>query len=331
MQRRFIASLLCLMLLFAVSCGHADHGDASSEAYLARLGILSHHDPALDKAQYMYRGHHFWENGCLPASVTNALTAAFGVDELDSAVLLRDVLVQMAPDHRPNQYAIELSRLSSLFSADVPDSCPALQQLSRSMTAVADAEQRLSGAEMAQQLTALGDSRVALMFTMSIRSNWERVLEITDALYDAGLPQARLTLCNMTLGVPDTSAPFHSSGKAGHYAALYFEAGEFHDSGTFYLLDSYPRALEGDSYFPGDALYREQYPFVSSRKYQAFNNLYHVTHVTPTVVRLALHTEALADLAELAGQPEARTNLRLRQLKPVVFYGTAAKAFLVLP
>ncbi|MGN0761833.1 MAG: hypothetical protein ACI4MK_00530, partial [Aristaeellaceae bacterium] len=320
-----------LMLLFAISFVRADHGDASSEAYLSRLGILSQHDPALNDTVYVYRGHNFWENGCLPASVTNALTAAFSVDELDSAVLLRDVLVQMTPEHRPDLYAIELSGVASLFTDDLPEGSPALQQLSCSMTAVAAAENRLSGAEMVQQLTALGDSRVALMFTMSIRSNWERVLEITDALYNAGLPQARLTLCNMTLGIPDSGAPFHSSGKAGHYATLYFEAGEFHDSGAFYLLDSYPRALEGDSYSPDDALYREQYPFVSSRKFQAFNNLYHVTHVTPTVVKLALHAEALADLAELADQPEARTNLRLRQLKPVVFYGTAAKAFLVLP
>ena len=74
-----------------------------------------------------------------------------------------------------------------------------------------------------------------------------------------------LTLCNMTVGVPDTSAPFHSSGRGGHFAALYFQAGEFHDTGAFHLLDSYPRALEGDCCAPDGGLYLEQYPFVSSR------------------------------------------------------------------
>ena len=323
--------MLCLLLLSAVPCCLADRERTSSEAYLSSLTILSQHDPALDDTRYVYRGNNFWEGGCLPASYTNALTAAFGVDDLDSTVLLQELLAEMAPEHRPDLYPIEPSAVYSLFSSDPDAGRTALLQLSGSMTAVAQAEHRLSGEELVHRLIDLGDSRVALIFTMSIRRNWERVLEITDALCDAGLPQARLALCNMTAGIADSDAPFHSSGSAGHFAALYFEAGEFHDTGVFYLLDSSPRALAGESYSPADALYREQYPFVSSRYYQAFNSLYNVTHVTPTVVRLALQPEALAELDSLADDPDARSKLRLRQLNPVVFYGTGASAFLVLP
>lgn len=331
MSRRIIVCFLLLAILSTASVCQAEQRHTSSESYLGGLGILSQLDPALEQARYMYCGHRFWESGCLPASITNALTAAFGVEELDTSELLHDVLVQMASQNRPDLYAIEPSRVASLFAGDLSGDSPALQQLSRSMTGIEAVKGRMSGKELVQRLTALGDSRVALIFTLNIRGDWERVLEITDALCDAGLPQARLVLCNLTVGVPGTSAPFHSSSMAGHYAALYFEAGEFHDTGAFYLLDSYPRALEGDSYGSDSELYQDCYPFVGSRQFQAFNSLYTVSHVTPTVVRLALHPDAQAALASPAGGPEARTALRLRQLKPVMFYGTTASTFLVLP
>ena len=47
------------------------------------------------------------------------------------------------------------------------------------------------------------------------------------------------------------------------------------------MLYSYPRALEGDCCAPDGGLYLEQYPFVSSRQFQAFNSLYSVTHAPP--------------------------------------------------
>lgn len=330
LPRRLLACLLCLMLLAPTPHSLAEVPLAPSEAYLAGVGILSQRDPALDQAQYIYRGCRFWEKGCLPASVANAIIAAFGVEGLDNAALLLEVMVQASPEHRPDQHAVDLPSVSRLLCGEAPDGCPALQQLIGSMTVIVPVS-RLSGPELAQQLADLGDSRVALVFNLNIRSDWQRVLDITDALCDAGLPQARLTLCNLTVGVPGTSAPFHASGRAGHFAALYFKAGEFHDTGTFYLLDSYPRALEGDSYAPGSELYLEPYPFVGSRQFQAFNSLYRVTHVTPTVVKLALQPDAMADLASSADGPEDHTALRLRQLQPAVFYGSAASAFLVLP
>ncbi|MGN1019233.1 MAG: hypothetical protein ACI4O7_02575 [Aristaeellaceae bacterium] len=327
MPRRLLTFLLCLTLLVPAPRCLAGEPSVASEAYLAEVGVISQRDPALDQACYIYRGCRFWERGCLPASVANAIIAAFGVEGMDNAALLLEVMLQATPGHRPDQHAVDLASVARLLCGDPPDDCPALQQLIGSMAAIEHARHR-SGPELAQQLAGLGDSRVALIFNLNIRSDWQRVLEITDALCDAGLPQARLTLCNLTVGVPGTSAPFHSSGRGGHFAALYFEAGEFHDTGTFYLLDSYPRALEGDSYAPGDALYLEPYPFVSSRQFQTFNSLYRVTHVTPTVVRLSLQPDALQTLA---CPPEDRAALRLKQLQPVVFYGTNASAFLVLP
>ena len=49
------------------------------------------------------------------------------------------------------------------------------------------------------------------------------------------------------------------------------------------------------------------------------------------MVRVALQPEAQAELNSLADHPEGRTDLRLQQLMPAVFYDTNAGTFLVLP
>lgn len=336
LNRRFAVILLSLLLVFPSALAE------SSDTYLAQLDILSQCDERLDTNTYAYVGHHFWENGCLPASVANALAAAFDSSGISTPDLLRDVMLLMAPEHRPSQYPVEISRLSYIYNGKLTDDYPTLLQLTQSMDAVVHVESRLPGSVLLERLTELGDSRVMLIFTTAIRDNWERIMEILDAFYDAGYPQARLVLCDLATGTPGTTAPFRSAGAVGHYASLYFQAGEFHETGTFYLLDSYPRALEGEPY-GGESIFRDYYQFTSVSpsysRFATFNSLYRATHVTPTVVKLSLLSEPLEALTSVltdetlsdAERSSAFLELRLRQLDPAMFYGGAVQAFLVLP
>ena len=164
----------------ALSCP-AEQDSGSSESYLNRLGILSQRGPALNHIPYTYRGCHFWQKGCLPASMSTAVLAAFVVAGLNSTALLLAVMMQTAPEHRPDLYPIVPVAVSRLLCADTPDGCPGLLQVTDAMSAIVPVDQRLSGTELARQPTALGDTRAALVFTLNIRSYWRRVPEITNA------------------------------------------------------------------------------------------------------------------------------------------------------
>lgn len=281
--RRLLAAML-LLCAFAIPALADDVDD-----YLSSCDILSQFDKQLDTNDYAYVRHHFWENGCLPSSVTNALAAAFDSSEISIPALLKEVMTLLAPNHRPLEKAIDVKRLSYLYDGERDNAYPTLNRLLGSVTSITHADSKLSAQELLYQLTAQGDSRAALVFNLTVRKNWERILEITDALHNAGYDDARLVICNITVGTPGTIAPFRSVGAAGHYASLFFSVREFSESGVFYLLDSYPRALNGESYGKGE-LYQAKYAFVNSsaRAFESFNALYCVTHVTPTVVKIAL-------------------------------------------
>ena len=333
MLQRLLAVLLFLCVLTVPALAE------DVDDYLASCNILSQFDKQFDTSDYAYVRHHFRENGCLPSFVTNALAAAFDSSKISIPSLLKEVMTLLAPNHRPLDKAIDVRRLSYLYGSSRDSAYPTLNQLLDNVSSITHADHKLSAQELIAQLTARDDSGVALMFNLTIRKNWERVLEITDALYNAGYDDARLVLCNITVGTPGTIAPFRSVGAAGHYASLFFSVREFYESGVFYLLDSYPRALAGESYGRGN-FYPSKYAFVNStaRAFQSFNALYQVTHVTPTVVKVSLLPDSVNSIAALRGNltrtPEelaaARLELRLNQLYPCMFYGTGT-AFLVLP
>lgn len=331
--RRLLTVLLVLCLLTAPAL--ADEVDD----YLSSCDILSQLDDRFNNNDYAYARHHFWENGCLPASITNALAAAFDASEVSVPALLKEVMTLLAPNHRPVDKAIDVKRLSYLYEGSRDSAYPTLNRLLDNVSSISCVDSKLSAQELLEQLTAQDDSRVALMFNITIRKNWERILDITDALYNAGYHDARLVIYNITVGTPGTIAPFRSAGAAGHYASLFFSVREFYESGTFYLLDSYPRALEGETYGKGE-LYPAKYAFVhtSARAFESFNTMYRVTHVTPTVVKVTLLPDSCKALNALADDPAltpeelaaARREMRLNQLTPCMFYGTGT-AFLVLP
>lgn len=333
MLRRLLAAVLFLCVFSIPAL--ADEIDD----YLSSCDILSQFDQRFDNNDYAYVRHHFWENGCLPSSVTNALAAAFGSSEISTPALLKEVMTLLAPNHNPRQNAVDIKRLSYLYEGGRDSAYPTLNGFLDNVSSITHVESDLSAPALLERLTAQGDSRVALTFNLTIRKNWERVLEITDALYNAGYHDARLVLCNITVGTPGTVAPFRSVGAAGHYASLFFSVREFYESGVFYLLDSYPRALDGEVYGKGN-LYAAKYAFVNTDApgFQAFNALYQVAHVTPTVVKVALLPDSLGALTALADDPTrtaaelaaARLEMRLNQLSPCMFYGTGV-AFLVLP
>ena len=74
--------------------------------------------------------------------MTRAIIAAFGVEYLDIAALLRDVMVQTAPEHRPDLYPIDPAAVVWLLCAAVPGGSPGMQQVKNAIASLGPADHR---------------------------------------------------------------------------------------------------------------------------------------------------------------------------------------------
>lgn len=316
---RHLRFLLCLVLCTLLSF------PASAEptsAYLARLDILSQLDPRLTGREFVYRGKNFWECGCQPASVANGLIACFGEEVKDAPALLSDVIQLVAPKFLPKSEPINLNRLSYLWADERKDSYPTLNRLLDGVDSIASVKLLDMDATLSQAVS-MADQRFLLHGRITLISHWDWLSAFTTALDQAGLGDARMVICSLGTGTSSTRAPFRSAGPYGHYASLFLQVHEFAASGTLYMLDSYPRALSGESY--GKELdYRYAYAFGDEqfeKEMAHFTDVYSVTRVKPTVLQVSLKEEEVALLTS-AATPEERVEVQVRQLTPLQLYGT---------
>ena len=71
--------------------------------FAPNYAIINQYDSTFKTNEYSYRGHNFWENGCGPASVANAIIAGFEItDEETAAKILLDVLQAMTGNPKTN-------------------------------------------------------------------------------------------------------------------------------------------------------------------------------------------------------------------------------------
>lgn len=321
-MRRMIALglSLCLLLLAALPA----HGEE-----LATLDILSQYDSRLANHTYTYDQHRFSARGCMPASITNALLAVFG-QETDSLGLLLEVMTLLAPYHRPKLYPISVNGLSYLLDNEQDARYPILNGLLEKAPCVLHLEKLLCQSAEVLEALARQDGPVLLTGRATLREQWGDVVSLAGALQQAGYGGARLAMAALTVGTPSTQAPFRTSA-AGHYAAVYLQVDEFCRTGAFYLLDSYPRAIAGESWGPGTP-YSKPYPFCEKSflwEFTAFNNTWTVERVAPAVVRVT-PSEAASALAASQEEGQAMLALLPEWLQLVPFYGHSY-AFLLSP
>lgn len=315
----FFKRLLCLLLFTALAF------PACAEpvsAYLSQLDVLSQYDPRLTESVFVYRGKNFWENGCQPASVANGFIACFGNQVQDAPALLSELLELLAPKAHPEWGPVSLSRLSYLWENQHLDTFPTLNRLIDGMDTIAsvkllDTESTLSRA------ISLADERFLLTGHITLKKHWDWLAAFTNALDKANLGDIRISICSLGAGTGGTRAPFRSVGKFGHYVSIFLQVDEFASTGTFYLLDSFPRALQDEAYGK-DMTFRYAYTFWQEQ-YQKemayFTDVYTVSRISPTVLRVSLQDDQLRLLASASTQEEM-LQLRTKQLAALQLYGT---------
>ncbi len=246
-MHRFLLLLLILVLLPIPTLGE------TGADRLSTLDIISQRDPRLMDEKYYYMGMYFRIGGCKPASIINALVSLLGTPETDVLHLVREIRKGLTYEETAS---IELFRLENCLK-NPRTSATELRKMLQQVTSIEfldAAKDDLTPSRLIARIAPTPADHPLVVREMITENNWEWLLEMAAELCRQGHPDARFVLSTASAGTDDSDAPFRS-GTSGHYITLYFQAKEFHTEGTFYLLDSLPRALEGDIYG-----YFEHYP-----------------------------------------------------------------------
>lgn len=312
-MRRFLLLLLIIALLpLPALC-------ESGADRLANLPILSQRDPRLMDDEYHYMGMYFRIGGCKPASVINSLIALLGTSDTDELHLVKEIRKGMAFQ---SDSSIDMFRMKDWLT-NPRESATELRTMLRQVTRIEfidAARQDVTPRTVISRSVPNADDHPLIIREMAVETNWEWVIDMAAELCRQGHPDARFVLSTVGAGTDETNAPFRY-GNSGHYITLYFQAEEFHQEGTFYLLDSVPRALEGDihGYFEH---YPTRYAFVSEY-FRDFSKLYTAARITDPVLQFRLREDAQTKLSGLTSGTPAWKQLRLSQMKPVIVYDKA--------
>ena len=293
-MHRYILLLLALMFLPCPALCQ------TAAERLAQLDVISQYEERLQEERYFYRDMYFRIAGCKPASATNAVVALLASPETNVPELLVELRNGLLYDHNDKTTGIDLYRLPKYLQSP-RSSAQELLKLLEPVTSVSFLSRDMltqPSAAILSQFCPDKDAHPLLMREFIFPDSWSWLIDMTAALCELGHPDARIALCAIGVGTTDTDGPFNF-GLSGHYATLYLQANEFYNDGTFYLLDSYPRALSGEIYG-----YREhfpiRYPFIE-RPRSAFSTTYQPTRISDTIVQFTLLPKELEFLHSVAG------------------------------
>ena len=329
-MHRFWITALALLLFLCALAGTPALGEgvervtSAFDAYLQSQQIISQREKRFNVSDYQYIKDRFVINGCGPASVHNAMAVAFGLDDtaLSEGVLI-ELMTLMADFKRPAEFGINYKRMYLLTEP----ACDEYASLTELKTHVDETVwlKRIS----AKKLIAEVDKREGSLVVMgrtNLMQNWSEIVTLADLLHERGLDEATITVGTLSSGTPSTGAPFNM-GETGHFLTVCIQVGEFLDRGTIYVLDSYPRAVRGESL---SDVYDKKYYFAENNKLTSFRLNYDAYHLTPMVVKCAPLPEVRAELtalreaAEGGGKKDVKAyfNYRVKLAKRITTYGT---------
>ncbi len=310
-----------ILAFFLLTCmlGSSALAETSAER-LASLDIISQRDERLQDWDYSYHDQYFRSAGCLPSATVNGMVALLGSPETDVPALLMELMKALIREEQSD--SIQLDRLYSTVQ-NPRQSAVVLQELVAPVTYFHFSDSSKGKLDVPTYLSYFDfdDEAHPLLFRrLTPQYNWHWIAEVAAYLYSHGHPDARIALIGSSLGNLVSTGPLRCSVH-GHYGTFYTTAEEFHLDGTIYLLDSWPRALEGDSYGDGQR-YQTYYMFIEEPE-SAFAQAYDATRITDTVLQISLKPEMLEALHALDSSDPARLDLQQQYGEIIQTFGRA--------
>lgn len=310
---------LCMILLTLTACCAIAQEAAlrppltdDVDRYVQRLCIMSQRDAAFEGIAY--NNGYLSARGCQPVSIANALIAVLGVeDEEAGADIVKETAQLLVHPKYAGKTRVDLSRLALLLDVQArAQETQAYPQLARVIGAypgeILISEETIDEAALREYIEET-DGAFVLTGQMSVDPEWTTMLNVIASLDEMGMDDARVCLANVGAGRASTGTPL-GLGDSGHYLTVLIHVGMFMAQGRVYVLDSLPRAIEGEASGYTEVL-RSPYPFAERKN--AFTDRFDAGRISETVIRLSLHDEAAwqeADVQKKAGM-----------ISPLILYG----------
>lgn len=335
MHKRVISMLFSLLLMLSAIPVSAETTHLPSPAErLATLDIIIQRDERFLGKDFDYMETRFYEQGCLPSSVYNALIAVVGTPDTDPTALLPEMIVSMSDPKKIRTSMMIIEKLPEALNDPVKN--PALAALVADVNSVIEWSSLRNVDATLQEINALGGHSILMIDKLNITENWEQLVTLILQLNSMGYGNARIAFSSVGAGYTSFyEAPF-GSGEYGHYIALYLQVDEFCSTGTFYLLDSTPRAMLGETWGLGTPFY-SRYAFATHKDIAFYKNFV-PERITLSVIRFTLREGELLELENLLTDPTLTSDARMtklvklhkRHMESVIVFGVN-QAMLYIP
>lgn len=325
MRKVLFALLLALCCL--APCAQAEEAvrfpvlEDPVDARVQQLSVLSQQDEAI--GSIVYNTATVYQRGCKLISVVNGVIAAFGVTDKEAAAgLVPETIDLLVPGGKRSSRSVNVQGMPNLVDpalrASQQEEYPYLAKTVGAYPGSVQTSQKQLDAQ--EVLEILGEAQTPFMFVgrMSVHPDWTDALQILTALHEMGMDDATLCLACAGAGTDTSGTPLRS-GKTGHYLSVLFHVGSFMEDGTVYVLDSLPRAIEGEPFSRAYEMHA-QYAFVGDSSTNAFNRNFTASRIRPTIIKLSLTQTALETLR--AEPEETALARRVKLFKPLVLFGT---------
>ena len=322
---RLLLFLLSLLLVLPACAGADDYKNPilqplpeltdPFDLYMRDLAVISQQEEAV--YLFPYRGSCLNNCGCGPVCVANGIIASLGVtDREDAYQIVFETTKLMVPDGMYKRDHISINLIDRLMDKAQREATkerhPALGKYVAGFPgSIAAGNDTLDG-QVVSELLRSGQMPDVLIGRAYVQNSWYEIARIMDALYEAGCKDATLCLSYAGAGKSDSHAPLRS-GANGHYVSLLLHAQTLYESGALYVLDSLPRALEGE-FFSRDFEYHVQYRFLEDGPDDAFNRIYAPSRISATVIKLGLGESAHSALKAASAQSYATEDERRNAL-----------------
>lgn len=322
MQKRLLTILLCMLLLIPAIPVRAEEASFAcpDDAVVSAYAIVSQRDARFNRGKrYLYNNDQLSVRGCGPCSIANMLISAFRVtDEEEAAKLLYETIVFMCGRLAPATHHLTVRNLADIAEGLDPDLCPTLFALRQDRGGMYSYLDDPVGADyLAQAVSpALQEGTPALAIAkIDLTDSWREVIRMCTWLHDQGRDDAQVIVSYATAGTGTTKGPFRT--ESGHFLTYLFRVGEYMRSGSFYLLDSLPRALKTEVY--NKPPYWTRYAFVKGYIFTPFREAFTPTRLRETVIRFTPDAARMAGLEALS--PDEALDARAAVFAPVYVFG----------
>lgn len=272
-----------LMALFATgffitTSGYSETSRNQIDCQLEETIVVNQKDDMFKNSSLLYKNRKFYYSGCGPSSIANSIILAFDYEgDIDN--LIRETLYLFCYNHKPKNETIRVKNLSLLdnnnsFLDDNSDDYPLYNELINNY----DGKIIYTNEIDIHYLNKLDDNIMLLDYGSF---DLDSLLDKAWLLYENGYYDTEIIINCLSAGSKNGDGPFRTEN--GHYFCLYLNVSSFIEDGSFYIIDSLPRALFNENG------YNKQYDFCNDKyqnKFKEFNKYFSCERINQGVIKI---------------------------------------------